>query len=168
MQRVSCSHAKSSRLPAYGARGTHHRGFVYRFEGSDSPAPSTGPESINSHFTYSALRTGLGWGRLLPSRSSPLSLRAAKRLAIGSPVAVLVDEEDQVSFCAGVEAEVAESSSSASPLGRRRRRFKLLGIISPVDFMIASRVCQPGIENRLYVSARSCVVATRQRSASSS
>lgn len=53
--------------------------------------------------------------------------------------------------------------STSAPASRGR-----LGILSPVDWRMARSVCHPGDERSWNASARSCCVATRPKSASSS
>ena len=104
------------------------------------------------------LRCHFGRGGGGDGRSS-FSLTAAIRLARGPSGSTTGLGGEAVT---GVEAaEVTMSTSAPTSRGR-------LGILSPVDWRMARSVCHPGDERSWNASARSCCVATRPKSASSS
>ena len=93
---------------------------------------------------------------------SSFSLTAAIRLARGPSGSTTGLGSEAAAAATGVEAAGVTMSTSA-PASRGR-----LGILSPVDWRMARSVCHPGDERSWNASARSCCVATRPKSASSS
>ena len=95
---------------------------------------------------------------LILSRILKLPLRAVRFLSVSLLGRRMVSVVSSLCFCSRSRSR---SRSRSTSRGR-------LGIRSPADCRIINSVCQPGMDCSWYVSARSCCVATRQSSASSS